>query len=40
MGDNPVDNKAVDILAAAAGVPTPAQATADLGRAGGTGSSP
>ena len=26
MGGNPVDNKAVDILAAAAGVPTPAQA--------------
>jgi hypothetical protein len=26
MADNPVDNKAVDVLAAAAGVPTPAQA--------------
>jgi hypothetical protein len=26
MGGNPVDNKAVDVLAAAAGVPTPAQA--------------
>jgi hypothetical protein len=33
MGDNPVDNKAVDILAAAAGVPAPAQATAAVGTA-------
>lgn len=33
MADNPVDTKAVDVLAAAAGVPTPAQAKSLLGTA-------
>lgn len=33
MADNPVDNKAVDVLAAAVGVPTPAPATSLLGTA-------